>query len=144
MAAARAAFLFWRAAAAAFASTISAEPLSSAFAEATADDPPTATGESGRRPRPVARRQPGQPPSGASAGISAPHFGQSLSALVIIGESLALSPVLLRKILSEVTPVPQQLDGAAHLQCRWASQPYGRSLRAITFGNADEIGKTLV
>src|SRR6266404_8361314 len=35
-------------------------------------------------------------------------------------------PSLLRKILSEVTPGPQQLDGAAHLQCRWASQLYGR------------------
>jgi hypothetical protein len=31
-----------------------------------------------------------------------------------VGESLARSPLLLRKILSEVTPGPQQLDGAAH------------------------------
>jgi hypothetical protein len=28
-------------------------------------------------------------PSDASAGISAPHFGQTLSALIIVGESLA-------------------------------------------------------
>jgi hypothetical protein len=37
------------------------------------------------------RRQPGQPPSGASDGISAPHFGQSLGALIIAGESLTRS-----------------------------------------------------
>src|SRR5947208_1510562 len=82
MSAARAAFLLW-AAAAAFASTFSAEPPS----------PPPATGASGNRPSAVSRRHPGQPPSGASAGISEPHFGQSLSALVIVGESLALSPL---------------------------------------------------
>ena len=29
---------------------------------------------------------PGQPPSGASAGIFQPHFGQTLSVLIIIGE----------------------------------------------------------
>src|SRR4029077_1108930 len=95
-------------------------------------------------PRPVSRRQPGQPPSGASAGISAPHLGQNLSALVIIGESLALSSLLLRKILSEVTPGPQQLDGATHLRYRWAWQPCERSLPAVRLGNADEIGKRLV
>src|SRR5215471_14162861 len=33
-------------------------------------------------PRPAWRRQPGQPPSGASAGISAPHFPQTLIALI--------------------------------------------------------------
>ena len=61
--------------------------------------------------RPLSRRQPGQPPSGASAGISQPHFGQILSALIIIGESLVHAPpLLLRKILSKVTPEPQQLN----------------------------------
>src|SRR6516162_807868 len=47
---------------------------------------------SASRSRPLFRRQPGQPPSGASAGISAPHFGQALSVLIIIGELLVLSP----------------------------------------------------
>src|SRR5262249_10941423 len=47
----------------------------------------------------------GQPFSGASAGISDPHFGQSLGALIIAGESLTRSlSFLLRKMLSEVTP----------------------------------------
>ena len=41
-----------------------------------------------------------------------PHVGQTLGALVIIGESLALSPFLLRESLSEVMPGQQQLDGA--------------------------------
>ena len=50
------------------------------------------------KPRPLSRRQPGQPPSGASAGISAPHFGQSLSALIIVGEPLCTPLLLLRKI----------------------------------------------
>src|SRR2546421_10007206 len=58
-------------------------------------------------------------------------------------ESLAHSPLVLRKILSEVTPEPQQSNGGAHLRYRWALQPYARSLPAIAFGNADEIGKTL-
>src|SRR5205814_8822954 len=89
--AARAAFFLRRAAATAFASTFSAHPPSSPFAEAMADGSPPGTGGSGSKPRPVSRRQPGQPPSGASGGICAPHFGQNLSALVIIGELLALS-----------------------------------------------------
>jgi len=50
----------------------------------------------------------------------------------------------LSKILSEVTPAPHQSDGAVHLLCRWARQPYGQSPLAITFGNAGEIGKRLV
>src|SRR6266508_3632676 len=94
-------------------------------------------------PSAFSRRQPGQAPSGASAGISEPHLGQSLSALFIIGESLVRSPLLLRKILSEVTSGPQQLDSATHLQYRWVWQPCGRSPHGIMFGSADEIGKTL-
>ena len=43
-----------------------------------------------------------------------------------------------------LTPGPQQLDDATHLRYRRAWQPYARSLPAIAFGNADEIGKTLV
>jgi hypothetical protein len=41
--------------------------------------------------RPLSRRQPGQPPSGALAGISEPHFGQILVALIIAGGSLTRS-----------------------------------------------------
>ena len=52
-------------------------------------------------------------------------------------------PCLLRKILPEVTPGPQQLNGAIHLRYRWALQPYARSLPAIGFDNVDEIGKRL-
>src|SRR6516165_781061 len=48
-----------------------------------------ACSSSASRLRPLFRRQPGQPPSGASAGISAPHFGQILTTLIIIGDSLA-------------------------------------------------------
>src|SRR5947207_11526014 len=80
--------------------------------------------------RPVWSRQPGQPPSGASGGISAPHVGQTLGTVGIIGESFVRPPLLLRKIPSEVTPGPQQLDGAAHLRYRWAWRPYARSLPA--------------
>jgi hypothetical protein len=36
-------------------------------------------------------KQHGQPPSGASDGISAPHCGQTLGALIIGGESLTRS-----------------------------------------------------
>jgi hypothetical protein len=36
-------------------------------------------------PNALSRRQPGQPPSGASDGISAPQFVQSLGALIIEG-----------------------------------------------------------
>jgi hypothetical protein len=40
-----------------------------------------------------------------------PHFGQSLGALIIGGESLTRSlSFLLRKMLSEVTPGLQQLN----------------------------------
>src|SRR5213595_1892640 len=53
----------------------------------------------------------------------------------------AAPPLLLRKILPEVTPEPQQLNGAAHLRYRWALQPCGRSLLATRFGNAGEIDK---
>ena len=57
----------------------------------------------------------GQPFSGASAGISDPHCGQSLGGLIIAGESLTRSlSFLLRKMLSEVTPEPQQLNREAH------------------------------
>ena len=41
------------------------------------------------------------------------------------------SPLLLRKILSEVTPAPQQLDGVTHLLCRRAYQPCTRSLPPV-------------
>src|SRR5262245_2307920 len=69
--------------------------------------------------RPTCRRQHGQPPSGASDGISAPHCGQTLGALIIAGESLTRSlSFLLRKMLSEVTPGLQQLNGAARLRSR--------------------------
>src|SRR5512133_4354955 len=65
--------------------------------------------------RPTCRRQHGQPPSGASDGISAPHCGQTLGALIIGGESLTRSLCLLmRKMLSEVTPELQQLNREAH------------------------------
>jgi hypothetical protein len=65
--------------------------------------------------RPFSRRQPGQPFSGASDGISDPHFGQTLGALIIAGESLTRSLCfLLRKMLSEVTPGLQQLNLEAH------------------------------
>src|SRR6266516_1966626 len=131
----------WESSSVAFASTFSAGPPSSTFAQATADESPAGTGASAKRPRPLSRRQPGQPPSGASAGISTPHLGQSLSAMVIFGESLARSPLLLRKILTDVTPEPRQLDDAAHPQCRQAWLPCERSLPAITLGNADEIDK---
>jgi len=40
-------------------------------------------------------------------------------------------------------PGPRQLNGVAHPRYRRASPPCGRSPRAITFGNADAIGKTL-
>jgi hypothetical protein len=50
-----------------------------------------------------------QLPSGASAGISAPHVVQSLGALIIAGESLMRSlSFLLRKMLSEIMPGLQQ------------------------------------
>ena len=78
---------------------------------ATADESTPATASSSSNRRPLSRRQPGQPPSGASAGISQPHFGQTLSALIIIGESLVHTPpLLLRKILPKVTPGLQQLN----------------------------------
>ena len=48
-----------------------------------------------------------------------PHFGQSLCALIIAGESLTRSLCfLLRQMLSEVTPGLQRLNGAAHLRYR--------------------------
>ena len=85
----------------------------SAFVEITVDASRAATRASGSRPRPFSRRQLGQPPSGASAGISDPHFGQSLGALIIAGESLTRSlSFLLRKMLSEVMPEQHQLNGA--------------------------------
>ena len=58
----------------------------------------------------LGRRQRGQPSSGASEEISVPHFGQSLSALIIIGE--LLSPFLLRESLTEIMPGLHQLNGA--------------------------------
>src|SRR5439155_10209062 len=39
-------------------------------------------------PRPVSSRQPGQAPSGASAGISAPHLPHNLVAVVIVARYL--------------------------------------------------------
>jgi hypothetical protein len=49
------------------------------------------------------------------AGISAPHFGQSLGALIIAKESLTRSlSFLLRKMLSEVMPGPQQFNREAY------------------------------
>ena len=70
--------------------------------------PTSATASSSSNRRPLSRRQPGQPPSGASAGISEPHFVQTLIALIIIGEWLVHTPpLLLRKILPKVTPGPQ-------------------------------------
>src|SRR5437762_6552207 len=51
------------------------------------------------------------------------------------------SPLVLRKILSQVTLEPQQLGGAAHLQCRWTWQPSEQSHLAIKIGNADEIDR---
>src|SRR6476620_9265530 len=83
--------------------------------ESTAPQSPlAATGASGTRRRPFSRRQPGQAPSGASVGISEPHFGQGLSALVIMGGSHVHSPSLLRKILAEVTLDLQQLNRERH------------------------------
>src|SRR5438034_6660092 len=51
-----------------------------------------ATDGRARRSRPVSKRQAVQSPSGASAKISAPHFRQSLSTLLIMGESFMRSP----------------------------------------------------
>jgi hypothetical protein len=45
-----------------------------------------------------------QLPSGASDGISAPHVVQSLGALIIIGESLALSPFYYAKDYQRLCP----------------------------------------
>src|SRR4029453_6730049 len=66
-------------------------------------------------PIPACNRQNVQPPSGASDGISDPHCGQSLGALIIAGGSLTRPRCfLLRKMLSEVTPKLQQLNREAH------------------------------
>jgi hypothetical protein len=57
-----------------------------------------------------------------SDGISDPHFGQSLGALIIGGESLTRSlSFLLRKMLSEVTPGLQQLNREAHPRLPFAA-----------------------
>ena len=53
---------------------------------------PAATDARVSRSRPASNRQAVQRPSGASAKISAPHFRQTLSALLIMGESLVRSP----------------------------------------------------
>lgn len=52
-------------------------------------------------------------------------------------------PLVLREILSQVTPVTQKPDIAAHLRYRWALQPCGQSRLAITIDNAGEIDGTL-
>src|SRR6516162_4210363 len=85
----------------------------------TRQSPLAATGASENARRPFSKRQTGQAPSGASAGISKPHLGQDLSALVIIGGSHVHSHSLLRKILAEVTCELQQLNREALL--RWPS-----------------------
>jgi hypothetical protein len=41
-------------------------------------------------PKAASRRQPGQPPFGAPAGFSPPHFGQSLITLLIFGDDFCL------------------------------------------------------
>ena len=46
------------------------------------------------RPSPVSNRQAVQSPSGASAKISAPHFRQTLGALLICGESSVALPIV--------------------------------------------------
>ena len=79
-----------------------------------------------RRSSPVSNRQAVQSPSGASARTSAPHFRQSLSTLLIMGESFMRSPsCLLREILSYVTLATQRSNGAAHLRYRWQWQQCG-------------------
>src|SRR5882672_8588979 len=93
MFAARAAFLLWGVAFAPFALTSPAEPLSSAFAEATADESPAATDGSGNIPSAVSSTHPVQSSSGASEKIFAPHFRQILIILIIAGELLAHSPM---------------------------------------------------
>ena len=98
MSAARAAFLLWGTAA-----TSSPAVASIGDAGLPESSPPT-TDASASRPRPLSRRQPGQPPSGASVGISAPHFGQNLSTLVIIGEPLVCSPVYCVKFYQRLRP----------------------------------------
>src|SRR5215471_20253755 len=85
----------------------------------TLQSPLAAADASGHKRRPFSKRQTGQAPSGASAGISKPHFGQALSALVIIGGSHVHSHSLLRKILAEVTCELQQLNREA--LPRWPS-----------------------
>src|SRR5207245_2457349 len=65
---------------------------SSAFAEATADESPAATDGCASRSRPASNRQAVQSRSGASAKISAPHFRQILSTLLITGDSFMNSP----------------------------------------------------
>src|SRR5262245_54157473 len=86
-----------------------------------------ATGGGGTPRRPFSRRQPGQAPSGASAGISEPPFGPGLSALVIIGGSHVHSHSLLRKILPEVMLELQQLNREA--VPRWLSILLTRDFR---------------
>ena len=69
--------------------------------------------------------------------------GHSPSTVLISGRH-ERSLSLLRKILSEVTPGPRKSDDAIRLRCRRAWRPCEQSPLVTTFGNADEIGKTLV
>src|SRR6266567_1822130 len=75
--------------------------------------PTPATG-SAKRPSAVSSMQPVQSPFGASEKIFAPHFRQILVTL-IIAQSHRVHFVL-RKILSHITPEPQQSDDAVRLQ----------------------------
>src|SRR6266849_10510700 len=68
-----------------FVRTSSAAPPSSAFAEATADKSPAATG-SGKIPSAVSSAQAVQSPLGASEKIFAPHFRQTLVTRIIVVE----------------------------------------------------------
>src|SRR6516162_3235648 len=85
-------------------------------------------------PIPACNRQNAQPPSGASDGISMPHFGQSLGALIIAGGSLTRSlSFLLRKMLAEVTPGLQQLNREAYPRESASAAPHKRALDALQF-----------
>ena len=61
------------------------------LAEATVDESTPATGELASKPRPASNKQAVQRPSGASAKIAAPHFRQTLGALLMMRESPARS-----------------------------------------------------
>src|SRR5206468_4616680 len=71
----------------------STRPESSAFAEASADEPTPGTGASGKIPSAVSSTHAVQSPLGASERIFAPHLRQTLITLIIARDS-ACVPIL--------------------------------------------------